>query len=534
LIKRYETTPAIDGVDLQLQEGEVRGLLGPNGAGKTTLLRLLFGLMVPDGGSIELLGRRLQAPDRVELEGVAGFVEDPAFYPYVSGATNLELMAELDDGPAHPPIDEVLERVDLAHRADDRVSGYSTGMRQRLGIAAALMRSPRLLLLDEPTSGLDPAGARAVASLLRELSSQGVAVLLSSHLIGEVESVCDSFTVLRRGRVVWNGTAAELQAEAPGSAYALVTSDDARALEVAGGQPGLSAGRLRNGRIAITVDDEGLDSFVLALAHAEVAVRRLDLLVSPLESMFFALTTDRHLDRADAAARTGREGPGRGMTAAGAPTRIASAPPTSAIGAGSGAWRVYRAERRKLSAQLATRLLALLCVAGPFAFAGILKVQSGTPADTLFGVWVHSSGFAIALVVLGFAGSWGFPLMAGVLAGDMFSAEDRYGTWKTVLTRSRSRRDTFVGKLLAALTFSLALVTLTAISSLVAGLLLVGDQSLVAARLTSTFPSRARSRSRRRRSSMTSAFRPTAATKRNRHRPTSASRRSATPKDRMS
>ena len=297
LIKRYETTPAIDGVDLQLQEGEVRGLLGPNGAGKTTLLRLLFGLMVPDGGSIELLGRRLQAPDRVELEGVAGFVEDPAFYPYLSGATNLELMAELDDGPAHPPIDEVLERVDLAHRADDRVSGYSTGMRQRLGIAAALMRSPRLLLLDEPTSGLDPAGARAVASLLRELSSQGVAVLLSSHLIGEVESVCDSFTVLRRGRVVWNGTAAELQAEAPGSAYALVTSDDARALEVAGGQPGLSAGRLRNGRIAITVDDEGLDSFVLALAHAEVAVRRLDLLVSPLESMFFALTTDTSIER---------------------------------------------------------------------------------------------------------------------------------------------------------------------------------------------------------------------------------------------
>jgi ABC-2 type transport system permease protein len=169
------------------------------------------------------------------------------------------------------------------------------------------------------------------------------------------------------------------------------------------------------------------------------------------------------------------------MSAAGAPARVASGPPkpTSAIGVGSGAWRVYRAERRKLSAQLATRLLALLCVAGPFAFAGILKVQSGTPADTLFGVWVHSSGFAISLVVLGFAGSWGFPLMAGVLAGDMFSAEDRYGTWKTVLTRSRSRRDTFAGKLLAALTFSLALVALTAISSLVAGLLLVGDQSLV-------------------------------------------------------
>lgn len=140
---------------------------------------------------------------------------------------------------------------------------------------------------------------------------------------------------------------------------------------------------------------------------------------------------------------------------------------------------VFRVERRKLAAQLATRVLALVCLVGPFAFAAILNVQNGTPADTLLGVWVHSSGFAISLVVLGFAGAWGFPLVVGVLAGDMFSSEDRYGTWKTVLTRSCSRRDMFAGKLLAAMTFSLGLVALTALSSLLAGLLLVGDQSLV-------------------------------------------------------
>jgi len=167
------------------------------------------------------------------------------------------------------------------------------------------------------------------------------------------------------------------------------------------------------------------------------------------------------------------------VTATGVPTRAAAARSVPTIGTRGAIWSVYRAERRKLAAQLATRLLALVCVVGPFAFAGILKVQSGTPADTLFGVWVHSSGFAISLVVLGFAGAWGFPLMAGVLAGDMFSAEDRYGTWKTVLTRSRSRREMFAGKLLAAVTFSLALVALTALSSLIAGLVLVGDQSLV-------------------------------------------------------
>ncbi len=298
LVKRYETTCALDGVDLELQEGEVRGLLGPNGAGKTTLLRLLFGLMSLDAGSIELLGRPLVAPDSVALEGVAGFVEDPSFYPYLSGRANLELLAELDDGPGPQTIDTVLEQVELTRASGDRVSGYSTGMRQRLGIAAALLRSPRLLLLDEPTSGLDPAGARAVSLLLRELAGDGVAVLLSSHLIGEIETACDSFTLLRRGRVVWNGTAAQLRAQAPGSAYALTTSDDERAILIAGGRNGLAADWLPDGAVTITAQEGCLDPYVLALGHANVAVRRLELLVSPLESMFFALTRDVPTGRA--------------------------------------------------------------------------------------------------------------------------------------------------------------------------------------------------------------------------------------------
>ena len=144
-----------------------------------------------------------------------------------------------------------------------------------------------------------------------------------------------------------------------------------------------------------------------------------------------------------------------------------------------GVWSGYRAERRKLATQLATRLLALLCILGPFAFAGVLKIQTGSPADTLFGVWVHSSGFALSLVVLSFCGAWGFPVLAGVLAGDIFASEDRYGTWKMVLTRSSTRRSLFAGKLLAAMTFSVGLLLLLAISSLAAGLLLVGDGALV-------------------------------------------------------
>jgi len=159
--------------------------------------------------------------------------------------------------------------------------------------------------------------------------------------------------------------------------------------------------------------------------------------------------------------------------------RPGEALPVGPTGSGGGVWHVYRAERRKLSTQLATRLLALVCVLGPFAFAGVLKIQSGSPADALFGVWVHQSGFALSLVVLGFCGSWGFPVLAGVLAGDIFASEDRYGTWKMVLTRSSTRRSLFAGKLLAAFTFSVGLLLLLMVSSLAAGLLLVGAGKLV-------------------------------------------------------
>ncbi len=292
MVKRYEATCALDGVDLCVQEGEVRGLLGPNGAGKTTLLRILLGLVSQDAGRVELFDRRLDFADPAALDGVAGFVEDPRFYPYLSGRVNLELLSELDGRAAPVRIDEALERVGLAERGGDRVSGYSTGMRQRLGIAACLLRAPRLLLLDEPTAGLDPGGVREMGALIRDLSSSGTGILVSSHQISEVEGVCDAFTVLRRGRVVWDGTAAELRAQAPGSAYRLATSDDGRALELAGRRDGLTAVPDPDGGIRLTVAEEALDGYTVALGAAGVGVRRLELLVSPLETMFFSLTMD--------------------------------------------------------------------------------------------------------------------------------------------------------------------------------------------------------------------------------------------------
>ncbi len=299
VVKRYGETVAVNGVDLLVEPGEVRGLLGPNGAGKSTFLRMLLGLVEPDSGSIELLGRPLEDAATTALTGVGGFVEDPTFYPYLTGRVNLSLLARLDgERPsghrrgADATVDSALERVGLERRGDDRVGGYSTGMRQRLGIAAALLRSPRLLLLDEPTSGLDPAGSRTIASLVRELSADGVAILLSSHQIGELERVCTTYTFLRHGEVAWDGTAAELEAQAPMSAFSLVTSDDEAAFALAEQHLGVRAQLSRRGGISLTARPDSIDAFVFALGDARVAVRRLELRVSPLESMFFALNTD--------------------------------------------------------------------------------------------------------------------------------------------------------------------------------------------------------------------------------------------------
>ena len=297
IVKAFDSTTALDEIELTVAAGEVRGLLGPNGAGKTTLLQILLGLLRPDAGEVTLLGHRQDWRGTSALRGVGGFVEEPSFYGYLSARRNLQLLARLDGGLASAPeLGDALARVGLARRADDRVGGYSTGMRQRLGIAAALLRRPRLLLLDEPTSGLDPSGARDVAVLMRELADDGVAVLVSSHQIGELERICTGYTVLRAGRVVWDGSAAELADQAPVSAHALHTSDDLAALSVAEVEAGVRARVAERGGLTVVADQAALDRLVLALGERRIAVRRLELRVSPLESMFFALTGANPID----------------------------------------------------------------------------------------------------------------------------------------------------------------------------------------------------------------------------------------------
>ena len=189
LVKKYGDLVAVDEVDLTVESGDVFGYLGPNGAGKTTSLRMLLGLIRPTSGSAQLFGRDPLVDGAKALDGVAGFVEGPRFYPYLSGRRNLRLLADYDDPVSRSRIDDVLELVELRDRAKDKVGGYSHGMRQRLGIAGALLRDPRLLLLDEPTTGLDPAGMRDMRQLVRQLAADGITILLSSHLLAEVEEL---------------------------------------------------------------------------------------------------------------------------------------------------------------------------------------------------------------------------------------------------------------------------------------------------------------------------------------------------------
>jgi ABC-2 type transport system ATP-binding protein len=270
-------------------EGGVHGLVGPNGAGKTTLLRVLFGLIQIDEGSVRILGREVAQGAGI-VPGVAGFVEEPRFYPYLSARTNLQLLARLDGGVPATRIDEVLDVVRLAERADDKVGGFSSGMRQRLGFAAALLRPPRLLLLDEPTVGLDPAGAREMRDLIARMAGEDTAVLLSSHDMNELDGLCDAVTVMRSGRNVWEGSMERLHAEAPAPAHRLWTSDDPRAAEIARSIPDVKAFADPDGWLTVEAGADELDAYVIALGRAGIAVRRLELLTTALESLFFALT----------------------------------------------------------------------------------------------------------------------------------------------------------------------------------------------------------------------------------------------------
>ncbi|GAB7058814.1 ABC transporter ATP-binding protein [Streptomyces mexicanus] len=302
ITKCFGDVVALDGVDLDVTQGQIHGVAGPNGAGKTTLLGLLLGLAAADSGHLEILGTPVgRAP--ASPAGVAGFVDGPGLYPSLTARQNLAALAALHGlGARTAAIDEVLDQVGLTDVADDRTRGFSLGMRQRLGLAAALLTEPRLLVLDEPSNGLDPAGKRHVANVLTGLADRGTAVVLSSHRMDDLEALCSEVTIVATGRVVFSGPPGKLATENRALDYRLLTSDPPAARRLAAGTDGIrvvdDAGSAHDAeRLVVRAQGPALDALVVRLVGEGIALRELAPVISPLEAAFLALTEQQEAGR---------------------------------------------------------------------------------------------------------------------------------------------------------------------------------------------------------------------------------------------
>ena len=284
LTKRYGEITAVEALDLSVGRGEVYGFLGPNGAGKTTTLKMLLGLIRPTDGSATVLGRPPGAPEG--LSGVGALVESPAFYPYLSGKENLEVAARYCGVPG-ARVGEVLERVELSGRAKSRYRKYSLGMKQRLGVAAALLKDPDLLILDEPTNGLDPKGMADMRDLIRHLGRGDRTVLLSSHLLGEVEQVCDRVGVIHRGRLISEGPVDDLR----GGGSLLVRAEPLdEAAEIAARLAGVDGVEVVDGTLRLRTEPERAAEINAKLVSAGLRVGELRVAERSLEEAFLELT----------------------------------------------------------------------------------------------------------------------------------------------------------------------------------------------------------------------------------------------------
>jgi ABC-type multidrug transport system ATPase subunit len=287
LTKRYgDAIVAVDDLALRVRRGEVYGFLGPNGAGKTTTLRMLLGLVRPTSGQAAVLGAAPGSPEG--LARIGALVEAPACYPYLSGRDNLRVLAG-HAGVSEDRVEAVLAEVRLSDRADDRSATYSLGMKQRLGVAAALLKDPELLILDEPTNGLDPAGMAEMREFMRSLGEGGRTLVLSSHLMGEIEQVCDRVGVIRDGSLVAEGTVEELRGRAGLRVRAEPLSEAAR---VVGALPTVDEVTSVDGVLDVAVDTAQAPAINRALVEAGIAVSELYPQKASLEDVFLELTAN--------------------------------------------------------------------------------------------------------------------------------------------------------------------------------------------------------------------------------------------------
>jgi ABC-2 type transport system ATP-binding protein len=287
LTKRYgERIIAVDGLTLRVRSGEIYGFLGPNGAGKTTTLRILVGLIRPTSGEVTVLGDAPGTPHG--LRRIGTMIESPAFYPFLSGRDNLLVLARYA-GIAEERLGPVLAEVELSERAGDKFATYSQGMKQRLGVAAALLKDPELLILDEPTNGLDPAGMAEMRTLIRGLGQGGRTVLLSSHLMTEVEQICDRVGIIRKGRLVAEGTVEDLRAE-DALRIRVEPLDEAR--DVLAAMHGVGEVSVRDGALRIATDPARSAAINRALVNAGLIVSEVCVERASLEDVFLELTQE--------------------------------------------------------------------------------------------------------------------------------------------------------------------------------------------------------------------------------------------------
>ena len=290
LVKRFGALTAVDQLDIEVNRGEVVGLLGPNGAGKSTTIGMILGLVRPTAGTAEVMGRDVWRDRENALAASGAIVETPAFYPYLSGRDNLTALAIIRGGGSGARVDPLLARVGLTARAGSKYRTYSLGMKQRLGIASTLLGDPPLVILDEPANGLDPAGQREIRELVRELAKEQHGVLLASHLLYEVEQICDRVLVINKGKLIASGTIAEVTAGA--GTIEISVNDPARAAAALRGLPGITGVLETESGVKVTGEPARGADLNRALAAAGIYASALVPHKSSLEDVFLDMTED--------------------------------------------------------------------------------------------------------------------------------------------------------------------------------------------------------------------------------------------------
>jgi len=288
LTKRFGKLEAVKDLNLELRRGEVFGFLGPNGAGKSTTVGMILGLVTPTAGQIELFGLKLSGNGWAMLRRVGAVIEEPAFYPYLSGWDNLEALARAIGGIPKAKITEVLERVNLQERAGDRYDHYSMGMKQRLGIASTLLRDPELILLDEPTRGLDPAGTKEVRDLIPQLAHEHRTVFLCSHLLHEVEQLCNRVAIIKEGVMLVCAPVQELLAQ--GQMLQIKVDDLAQAAAILNGLPWIKSVKRENDHLIVDAPKDSASRVNKTLAEHNIFASELTSRNVSLESVFLQLT----------------------------------------------------------------------------------------------------------------------------------------------------------------------------------------------------------------------------------------------------